>query len=291
VPADDGTLGTVIADGQAVTVGDLGAAADWPVQMRTGAAMIAPLAAGGTPLGLLAIAHEPGAARFDDAVDVNMLTTFAGQAALALERARAQDERELLAVLEDRERIARDLHDVVIQRLFATGLGLQSTARLARPEVGTRIDTAVDDLDSTIRDIRSAIFELRSPIAATLRADIRATVDAAAASLGFRPELVLNGPIDSAVPDAVRPDLVAALREALSNVVKHARASRVTVHVEVDPRQLRLTVSDNGVGIPSEVDERSGLLNIRERAARHDGSVDLTTTQASGITVVWTVPL
>ena len=292
LPADGGALGTVLAQGRAVSVDDLGAAADWPVDLDGGAAMIAPLAAAGTVQGLLVIAHEPGGAGFDGAVDVSMLTTFAGQAALALERARAQDEREMLVVLEDRERIARDLHDVVIQRLFATGLQLQSTSRLVvRPEVAGRIDSAVDDLDSTIRDIRSAIFELRSPVAATLRADIRATVDAAAASLGFRPELVLDGPIDSAVPDAVRPDLVAVLREALSNVVKHARATRVTVRIAVEAARLRMTVTDDGVGVPSEVDERSGLLNIRERAARHGGSVELTGGEPSGIAIDWVVPL
>jgi signal transduction histidine kinase len=291
VPAGDGVLGTVIAEGQAVIVDDLGAAADWPVEVSTGAAMITPLAATGTVQGLLAIARAPGSERFDDAVDVNMLTTFAGQAALALERARAQEERELLAVLEDRERIARDLHDVVIQRLFATGLHLQSTTRLARPDIAARIAGAVDDLDTTIRDIRSAIFELRSPVATTLRSDIRATVDAAAASLGFRPELRLDGPIDSAVPDEVRPDLLAALREALSNVVKHARATKVTVQIEVVDRRVRLTVADDGVGSPSTVDPRSGLVNLRERADRHGGTIDVSATEPSGITLTWTVPL
>ena len=107
----------------------------------------------------------------------------------------------------------------------------------------------------------------------------------------FRPELVLDGPVDSAVPDPVRPDLLAVLREALSNVVKHARAGRVVVHLQVDGSRLRLTVKDNGVGVPSEVDERSGLLNIRERAARHGGTVELTGEVPSGITVDWTVPL
>jgi signal transduction histidine kinase len=291
LPAGDGVFATVIAERQAVVVDDLGAAADWPVPVSTGSTMIAPLAAAGTVQGLLAIAYPPDGRAFDDALDVSMLTAFAGQAALALERARAQDERELLVVLEDRERIARDLHDVVIQRLFATGLQLQSTSRLVRPEVAGRIGSAVDELDNTIRDIRSAIFELRSPIAATLRADIRATVDAAAASLGFRPDLRLDGPIDSAVPDEIRPDIVAVLREALSNVVKHARASSVAVHIDVAERRLRLTVSDNGVGTPSDVDERSGLLNIRQRATRHDGTVDLTATAGSGITLTWTVPL
>jgi signal transduction histidine kinase len=289
--ATDDALGTVISDGQAVVVDNLRTAAAWPVQVGDGPAMIAPLAASGTVQGLLVIAHLPGGGRFDDEVDVSLLSSFAGQAALALERARAQDERELLVVLEDRERIARDLHDVVIQRLFATGLQLQSTSRLARADVAERIGSAVDELDNTIRDIRSAIFELRSPVAATLRADIRATVDAAAASLGFRPVLRLDGPIDSAVPDEVRPDLVAALREALSNVVKHARASAVTVHITITQGQLRLTVADDGVGRPSDVDERSGLLNLRQRAGRHGGEVSLTATGDSGITVEWTVPL
>ncbi|WP_203922714.1 sensor histidine kinase [Rugosimonospora africana] len=287
----DGTFGTVIGDGRAVVVDNLRTAATWPVQVSGGPAMIAPLAASGTVQGLLVIAHEPGGGRFDDEVDVSLLSSFAGQAALALERARAQDERELLVVLEDRERIARDLHDVVIQRLFATGLQLQSTSRLARPDVAERIGGAVDELDNTIRDIRSAIFELRSPVAATLRADIHATVDAAAASLGFRPGLRLDGPIDSVVPEQVRPDLLAALREALSNVVKHARATSVTVRVAVTQGQLRLTVADDGVGVPSDVDERSGLLNLRQRAARHGGEVRVTATGDSGITVEWTVPL
>lgn len=288
----EGPLETVLRDVQPMIVENLGKVAAWPEPLTTGAALIAPLATSGGVQGLLAVAHPQGGASFDDQVDVSLMSTFAGQAALALERARAQEERELLLVLEDRERIARDLHDVVIQRLFATGLQLQSTARLApRPEVAERITNAVDDLDNTIRDIRSAIFELRGPVSATLRADIRATVDAAGASLGFRPELILDGPVDSAVPDEVRPDLVAALREALSNVVRHARASKVTVRVRVGGGQLRLSVSDNGIGRPTNLDERSGLLNIRQRAARHHGTLEVSGTAPGGITLDWAVPI
>ena len=260
-------LERVLADGDAAVIDDLAQAAPWPVPVSTGAALIAPLATSGTVQGLLIVAHRQGGATFDDHLDVNLLSTFAGQAALALERARHQEERELFVVLEDRERIARDLHDVVIQRLFATGLHLQSAARLAaRPEVGTRINAA-------------------------LRAEIRATVDAAAASLGFRPGLRLDGPIDSAVPEGVRPDLLAVLREALSNAVRHARASAVEVHIEVGDRRLRLVVADNGVGAAEPFDERSGLANMRQRATGHRGTLTLTPGPEGGTRVEWSVPL
>jgi len=290
LPVADTALGDALRGGRPVIVEDLGKVSGWPTS--TGAAALVPLAASGVVLGLLAVAHRRGGPSIDDS-DVRLLTTFAGQAALALERARAQEEREMLVVLEDRERIARDLHDVVIQRLFATGLQLQSTARLAvRPEVVDRIGAAVDDLDTTIRDIRSAIFELRTPAAATLRADIRATVDAAAASLGLRPVLVLDGPLDSAVPDDARPDLLAALRESLSNVVKHARAGAVEVRVTASGEALHLVITDDGVGAGvAGYDERSGLANIRERAARHGGEFRVEPVEPSGTRVEWSIPL
>jgi signal transduction histidine kinase len=292
LPVGDTVLGHALADGETVIVDSLARASDWTVPVSTGPALIAPLAASGTVLGLLIAAHAVDGPQFDSAEDISLMSTFAGQAALALERARAQDERELLVVLADRERIARDLHDVVIQRLFATGLQLQSEARLAgRPEVGKRINTAVDDLDATIRDIRSAIFELRTPVNAALRADIRATVDAAAASLGFRPELRLDGPIDSAVPEDIRPDLLAVLREALSNAVRHARASAVKVRVEAGAGGLRLSVTDDGVGIAEPFDERSGLANMRQRATGHGGTLAVTPGPGGGTRVEWSVPL
>jgi signal transduction histidine kinase len=288
IPVGETALSEALQGGRPVIVEDLGQVPGWPIS--TGPAVLVPLAASGAVLGLLAVAHRRGGPTFDDS-DVRLLTTFAEQAALALERARAQEEREMLVVLEDRERIARDLHDVVIQRLFATGLQLQSAARLAaRPEVSERIGAAVDELDSTIRDIRSAIFELRAPVTSELRADIRATVEVAAASLGLHPDLVLDGPLDNLVPDAVRPDLLAALRESLSNVVKHARATKVEVRVAVSGDSLRLTISDNGVG-GGEYDERSGLANMRQRATRHDGTFRVSAVQPAGTRVEWSVPI
>jgi signal transduction histidine kinase len=220
-----------------------------------------------------------------------MLTTFAGQAALAFERALAQEEREMYVILEDRERIARDLHDVVIQRLFATGMHLQTAARLSvKPEVAERINSAVDDLDTTIREIRSAIFELRTPMSAQLRAEIREVVAGAADSLGFRPVLELDGPLDSAVPGEIRADLLAVLREALSNVVRHAGAHAVQVAIRVVNRTVRARVADDGCGIP-DGGRRSGLENMRTRAERWQGTFDVHANDPRGTVVEWIVPI
>ncbi|MEE6262733.1 GAF domain-containing sensor histidine kinase [Plantactinospora sonchi] len=268
----------------------LAKAAPWPAPVGAGPAVISPLTAGDTLHGVLVIAYPIGQQVGTD-VDGTLLATFAGQAALALERARAQEERELLVVLEDRERIARDLHDVVIQRLFAMGLQLQTVAPLAgRPDVRQRLNDTVDDLDATIRDIRRAIFELRTPMTAALRTEIRDLVAGFAGSLGFRPGLEMSGPVDSAVPDRLRPDLLAVLGEALSNVVRHARASRVTVFVEVRDGELAVRVVDDGAGTdPARA--RGGLVNLRERAETHGGTFDIGRSEPTGTTIAWRVPL
>ncbi|MEV4630388.1 GAF domain-containing sensor histidine kinase [Micromonospora sp. NPDC049523] len=292
LPAADASFAASVTDHRHTVVESLAKAATWPVRVTDGPAMVSPLSAAGTLHGVLVVAYPVGSAqRGDD--EVPLLASFAAQAALAMERARAQEERELLVVLEDRERIARDLHDVVIQRLFATGLQLQSTVPLAaRPEIGQRINAAVDELDSTIRDIRRAIFELRTPMSATLRTDIRAEVDSAAGAVGFRPSLEIVGPVDSAVPDATRPELLAVLREALSNAVRHAAASRLTVRVEVDSGWLTLSVDDNGGGGPPDPNRaRGGLVNMRERAERLGGEFTIGPAEPYGTSVRWRVPL
>src|SRR6266508_854298 len=282
---------TVLAERHIAVVEDLGKATDWPVPLETGTALLVPLAASGETLGALVVAYRRGSVAFAEDPDVALVETFAGQAALALERARAQDERELLAVLGDRERIARDLHDVVIQRLFAAGMQLQGAARHAvRPEIRERIDSVVDDLDTTIRDIRGAIFELRTPAHGQLRGEIRSVVDEAGAALGFRPRLTLDGPVDSAVPEAVRPALLAVLREALSNVARHAQASGVAVVASVGNGRFTLTVTDDGVGI-GEVTRPSGLANMRARAAELGGDFTVGPAEPRGTVVAWTVPL
>ncbi|MBM7494382.1 signal transduction histidine kinase [Micromonospora luteifusca] len=290
LPAVETTFAASVTDRRHTAIESLAKAAPWPVPVTDGPAVVSPLSAGDTLHGVLVVAYPAGQVRQSDD-DVPLLASFAAQAALAMERARAQEERELLVVLEDRERIARDLHDVVIQRLFATGLQLQSTAPLiARPEVGRRINAAVDELDSTIRDIRRAIFELRTPMSAALRSEIRDAVDTAARSLGFRPTLEISGPIDSAVPDAVRPDLLAVLREALSNAVRHAHATHVRVLVQVDGARVTLTVDDDGIGTSPDA-ARGGLVNLRERALGLGGEFAVEPAEPRGTRLRWSVPL
>ncbi|GAB4101721.1 GAF domain-containing sensor histidine kinase [Micromonospora taraxaci] len=291
LPVADTSFGAAVAEGRHDRVDDLAHAAPWPALLRTGPAVISPLATAETLHGVLVVAHRTDRGGVSSEDDVALLGSFAGQAALAMERARGQEERELLVVLEDRERIARDLHDVVIQRLFATGLQLQSAApMMGRPEVAKRINTAVDDLDATIRDIRRTIFELRTPMSAALRTEIREAIELAAESLGFTPHLEVTGPVDSAVPDAIRPDLTAVLREALSNTVRHAQATRVAVAVRVDAGRVSVTVTDDGVGCDPAA-ARGGLVNLRERAEGHGGTFTIRPVEPHGAEVSWSVPL
>jgi signal transduction histidine kinase len=292
---DDDELSVEVVDGDASAevVDELAKCAAESPGGSDGSALVAPLATSSATYGLLVVARRTGEPRPSEE-ELTLLTSFAGQAALALERARALEEREQFVVLEDRERIARDLHDLVIQRLFAVGLQLQTAARLAvKPEVANRVSAAVDELDTTIREIRSAIFELRSPAAADLRTEVRAATEAAAGSLGFRPDLTLSGPVDSAVPGEVRPDLLAVLNEALSNVVRHAAASAVTVTIAVADGRVTLTVRDDGRGATGAV-EHGGLINMRQRAERHGGTFTVRAADPAaappGTVLEWSVP-
>jgi signal transduction histidine kinase len=225
------------------------------------------------------------------APDLLQATLFGERIALALAVADAQHDRERIAVLEDRDRIARDLHDLVIQRLFAVGLSVQGAAREAiRPSVTRRLERVVDDLDDTIKDVRRTIYQLHaSPTHAGLRSELDEVLEQAEESLGFAPALRTDGPL-STVPDVVGADLVAVLRESLANVAKHARASRVVVEVHV-AGDLVAIVRDDGRGLPEDVERRSGLANLAARAEDHGGSLTLGPGDAGGTEVVWRVPL
>jgi len=258
-------------------------------------AVAVPLIAGEQPLGVLLMAKFRDKAPFTDA-DVSLAETFAGHAALALAFSRAQADRQRLAVFEERDRIARDLHDLVIQRLFAIGLGLEGLSRLSTdPLVAERVSGFSRDLDRTIREIRNSIFSLQEPAEAqgSLRSELLRVALDAGGMLGFEPRIGFDGPIDAAVPDIVRTDLVATLREALSNVARHAGAHSVSAEVTVDRagRYLGLTVVDDGVGIPADPGRRSGLANLAERAARWGGTSTARALATGGTLLEWTAEL
>ncbi len=259
-----------------------------------GPAALIPLTAGGHVLGVLSVARPKGATAFD-ADEVALLTTFAVHAALTLEYRRAQHDRELLAVYEDRDRIARDLHDLVVQRLFAVGLGLQGASRMiAHAGTAERIAGFVRDLDDTITEVRRTIFALQQHTlpSISLRTEVLLEVTEARSSLSFEPYVLFDGPLDAMAADAVRIDIIAALREALSNLAQHAQASSAEVLVQADPRDgyLRLQVTDDGVGIGDDVDRHGGLDNLRERATRHGGELAVTRQDGGGTKLVWRVP-
>jgi signal transduction histidine kinase len=226
-----------------------------------------------------------------DVDEDELLVSFADQAALALDRAQAVADREELAVISDRERIARDLHDVVIQRLFATGLQLQGVALLAGPsEVATRLDQTVADLDLTIKAIRGTIFELQNRQTTSLRAEIRTLVREYVPVLGFTPVVHTSGPIDTAVGPELREQLLPVLREAVSNVARHALADHAEIEVRVSDHELQVLVADDGIGLAPHRTE-SGLRNARRRALDLGGSFELRAGVPRGTTLVWRVPL
>ncbi|MER5638439.1 GAF domain-containing protein [Kitasatospora sp. NPDC002227] len=255
-----------------------------------GPSMAVPMVAAGRVLGGLSVWRAKGTAPFMDAEKL-LAETFASQSALALRLAEGQRDQQRLAVFQDRDRIARDLHDLVIQRLFATGMMMEGAARRAVvPEVKTGIAKAVDELDATIQEVRTTIYALQHDDTGsepdTLRTRVLREGSQAAAALGFKPSVTFTGPVESLVGEKTGRQLLAALREMLSNTARHARASRVGVEVDAtvhlhadghpipgDPESLDrpgrpgvlLTVTDDGVGIP-DGGRRSGLLNLTRRA-------------------------
>lgn len=222
----------------------------------------------------------------------DLLKAFSLQVTLVLDQVDRENDQKLLALLEDRDRIARDLHDLVIQRLFATGLQLQGASRLAvRPEVMERLQSAVTELDATIRDIRATIFELQHrPGQSSLRSDLRSLITSYAPTLGFTPVAQFDGPVDTALDDDLQIHLLAVLREALSNVARHAQATSTTVEVAVREGGVGCRISDDGVGVPDHIKE-SGLRNIRSRARARGGRVEIRNREPHGTEVLWWVPV
>ena len=244
--------------------------------------------------GNLYLTDKKSAEVFTD-VDEELAVGLAAAAGVAIENARLHNRLHELALVEDRERIARDLHDTVIQRLFATGMALQGSSRLVRsdPEAAvSRIERAVDDLDLTVKHIRTAIFGLGEAHrdADSLRNRVLSLAREATGPLGFEPRVLLDGPLDTGVDERIAVELVATLREALSNVARHARASRVEVDVLVQG-DVCLRVVDDGVGPPGDDTPRGkGLPNMAARAANLGGSLELRRGEPSGTVLEWRAP-
>ena len=260
-----------------------------------GSMIALPLVSGERVLGVLILLWdvEAGSARRDV---VSLAESFAAQAALSLVLAEARREQERLLVFEDRDRIARDLHDLVIQRLFATGMMLQSAVRTTNDEdVSERVGRAVDELDETIREIRQTIFALHEPIegpASGLRGRVLRETSHAAAILGFEPSVRFVGPVDAMVSTVTADHLIAALREALTNAAKHAQAQRIWVVIELEAGDVLLRVTDDGIGVDPESGRRSGLSNLSSRAMELGGTCLLERVRPEGGTRLrWRVPV
>ncbi|MBV8445282.1 MAG: GAF domain-containing protein [Candidatus Dormibacteraeota bacterium] len=224
--------------------------------------------------------------------DEELVVGLASAAAVAIENARLHEKVRDLAVLQDRERIARDLHDTVIQRLFATGMSLQGLARRAGDvEVGDRIQSAVEDLDDTIRDIRGVIFALQAHGRGerSVRIAVLALAAEAALTLGFEPRVHFDGPVDTVIGADLGEHLLAVLRELLSNVTKHAQASVVDVYVRVGV-DVTLSVVDNGLGFNGEREGGQGLKNLRQRARALGGDFSIRPAEERGTLAVLRVP-
>ncbi|MFJ5117198.1 GAF domain-containing protein [Kitasatospora sp. NPDC088548] len=243
--------------------------------------------------GVLMLARATGSPVFGED-ESGPLLGFAGQAAVAMELGERRRDSEQVGLLQERDRIARDLHDLAIQRLFATGMTLQGAVRfIDHPEAADRVLRAIDDLDETAKTIRATIFGLRAreagPASKGLRSQVVQVVERAARTLGFAPGLRMAGLLDVAVPPLIAEGTVAVLEEALSNAARHAVASAVDVSLTAGS-DLTLTVTDNGVGLPED-GRRSGLANLAERAVELGGTFSARARPGGGTELAWRVPL
>jgi signal transduction histidine kinase len=292
------TLGDLaIATGRPVLVGDASEDQGYTIHLSQvasiGPVMVLPLVAPRGVRGALTVGRLHGRHKFSES-DMDIATTFANHAAVALELADARADQQRVALLEDRDRIARDLHDHVIQRLFAAGLTAQSVASgLGGSVHAERLARVVADLDETISQIRTSIFQLRGPLVPdtnSARAELLTVADEVSELLGFTPQLRFDGPIDTVVSTSILDELRAVLREALTNVARHAQATQAIVTLAVDDADLLLVVSDDGTGIGA-AERRSGLANLQSRAENRGGSLTLSPPEIEGTRLTWKIPL
>lgn len=300
-PKGNGILGLLIAHPKPLRLDDLGTHADSfgfpPNHPPMHSFLGVPIRVRGEVFGNLYLTEKRDGKTFTS-TDERKALVLATSAGAVIENARRQALARDLAVLEDRERIARDLHDSVIQRLYASGMGLQAVLRrVDDPVVAGRLNEVVDSLDETIREIRSVIFAVAAArrSGGSFRADVLQCALDATTALGFEPSVAFDGPVDSLVPEGVADHALAVVREALANVARHAKAHAAWVVVSATPQEVTVAVRDDGRGVEGASARTrgggNGLRNLAARAKALGGELRVCGREGGGTEVSWTVPL
>lgn len=296
LPAEGSIAGRVIRSGRSLVLDDLSADshAYQPIVRlgRHGPALFVPLRVPGGATGTLTVIRLKGGQRFDE-VSRRLVETFADQASVVIDYGRAQADLTRLGLMEDRERIAKELHDGIIQSLFAVGMGLQGTAALAAPATAQRIEAAVEELDRVIRDLRNYIFGLRPGILADRQLDqaLQLLGEEAQARAGMSVEVSVDAALAASL-SARSADVVQLTREALSNVARHAQARLATVTLSRKGSKAALTIEDDGIGFDPKADSPgNGMRNLRVRAAALGGTLEITSTPGKGTRLRVTFPV
>ncbi len=299
LPTGKGLLGQLVRDPRVLRLDDLREhPAAWGLpegHPPMGSFIGAPIRIQGDVFGNLYLTEKRGGGPFS-AEDEAAVVALAAVAGSAIANVRLMARSRELSVVRERDRIARDLHDTVIQNLYATGLGLQAAQRGGLPidDVQARIVRAIESIDATVKEIRATIFALQDDASTSVGARTRvlAVIEEMASLIGFQPRLRLDGPIDTLVDGALTEQIVPVLRESLTNVAKHARASEVSVRLEVRNAHLELEVVDDGVGLPATMRPNGmGVENIRDRAALLGGAVEFVSLAEGGTRMLWRSPL
>jgi signal transduction histidine kinase len=253
-----------------------------------GPVVYAPLVAADETLGVLAVDNTTTGRPFEP-IDIDVVGSFGRQAALAIELARSRGDRERVHMLEDRERIGRNLHDTVVQRLFAVGMLLQASMADGSRVDGARVVKAIDEIDATIKDIRTSIFSLQTARPVGVRSAVLDLLREYEDGSGLQTHAVFDGPIDSGMPAPVADEVLAVVREAVSNVARHADAGRVDVEIRVGDA-ITVHVRDDGKGLPADRTRSSGLTNLEQRATALGGCLDVSGEPGGGTSLRWSVP-
>ncbi|HET6964828.1 MAG TPA: PAS domain S-box protein [Acidimicrobiales bacterium] len=295
LPMGESLAGQVMSGSGTVTVDNLSTHPSVMSEAREagfGAGLYIPMRAERGPVGALVVARDQEAEGFTS-TEVELAEIFASAAAVVLALGTTRQALEDARVTAEHERIARDLHDTVIQRLFAIGMRLQASERLAEGPLAERIGDTVENIDQVIREIRETIFDLNHPHrdGSNVRHAVRDVIGEAASHLGFTPRINFRGPVESAVGEELCSQMIPVLREALANVGRHARASSTDVLLSVADGALTLSVADDGVGISDQPSAGNGTSNMRERAERLGGELTISRRKPSGTLLQWRVPL